>query len=185
MIIHKTKRLILRGWRREDYAPFARLNADPFTMRYFPAPLSQTESDALADRISELITTNGWGFWAVELPDMAPFIGFVGLHSCEAAFPFSPCVEIGWRLDRRYWGQGYATEAANFALDYGFEHLGLDEIVAFTAVSNTPSRAVMARIGMRDRNETFDHPALAPESPLARHVLYRLPRDDWRQNRAR
>ena len=179
MPILRTDRLLLRPWRPSDYEPFARLNADPDVMRHFPAPLAREESDAMADRIRALMDKRGWGLWAVEVPGVAPFIGFVGLHSPPADFPFSPCVEIGWRLDKPHWGNGYATEAAERALRFGFTRLMLDEIVSFTAVPNAPSLAVMARLGMRGPGEPFEHPALPPGSPLRPHLLHRLPRRDW------
>ncbi|GAA5235305.1 GNAT family N-acetyltransferase [Verticiella sediminum] len=169
-----TPRLCLRPWRDADLAPFAALNADARVMRYFPAPLARAESDALAARIRGRLANSLFGLWAVEIPGVCGFAGFTGL--CVPAFdaPFTPCVEIAWRLARAYWGQGYATEAARAALAYGLDTLGLDEIVAFTARVNTPSIAVMERIGMqRDVGGDFLHPALAPEHRLARHVLYR------------
>ncbi|NDV23603.1 GNAT family N-acetyltransferase [Desulfovibrio sp. JC022] len=180
MTRHKTKRLILRGWKPSDYAPLARINADPDVMRYFYAPLSKAESDANADAINALIEERGWGFWAVEIPGVAPFIGFVGLHVPIVKLPFSPCVEVGWRLDKQFWGHGYATEAARFALNYGFTELDLDEIVAFTAIENSPSQAVMKRLGMAYNSETFEHPSVPRNSSLRKHVLYRMTREDWR-----
>ena len=173
-VLH-THRLHLRPWRASDYEPFARLNADPAVMRHFPAPLAREQSDAMADRIRSLMEDRGWGLWAVEVPGVSPFIGFVGLHIPSADLPFSPCVEIGWRLDKRHWKNGYATEAARRALRFGFEQLGLEEIVSFTAASNTPSQAVMARLGMRGPGEPFQHPDLPPGSPLRAHLLFRLP----------
>lgn len=175
----ETARLKLRQWRPEDRAPFAALNADPEVMAYFPHRLSQSQSDRLADQCEALINEHGWGFWALERQQSGDFLGFVGLHMPDAALPFSPCVEIGWRLAARYWGQGYATEAAMAALSVGFTTLGLAEIVSFTAVSNRRSRAVMERLGMVPDPQTFNHPALAEDSPLRRHCLYRLSAREW------
>jgi RimJ/RimL family protein N-acetyltransferase len=174
-----TDRLLLRPWRPSDHEPFAKLNADTVVMRHFPAPLARGESDAMADRIRTLMDERGWGLWAVEVPGVAPFVGFVGLHVPSAELPFFPCVEIGWRLDRAHWGNGYASEAAQRALRFGFTRLMLDEIVSFTAVSNAPSLAVMARLGMRGPGEPFEHPALPKGSPLRPHILHRLSRRDW------
>jgi RimJ/RimL family protein N-acetyltransferase len=166
-------RVVLRQWREDDREPFARLNADHETMRYFPLTMSREESDATVDWASEVIAERGWGLWAVEVPGVAPFVGFVGLNVPR----FMPdAVEVGWRLLKEHWGNGYATEAAGEALRYGFEELGLDEIVSFTTVSNTPSRRVMERIGMtHDPSRDFDHPNV-PEGPLKRHVLYAIRR---------
>lgn len=169
----ETDRLLLRQWRDSDKEPFSALNADPRVMEYFPSILSKTESDSVADRCKSLIADRGWGFWAVELKESKRFIGFVGLHVPSDDLPFSPCVEIGWRLGYEHWGKGYATEAALKSLYVGFQLLMLDEIVSFTALSNLRSQAVMKRIGMTI-TETFEHPALPYESPLRQHCLYRL-----------
>ncbi|HSF98396.1 MAG TPA: GNAT family N-acetyltransferase [Ornithinibacter sp.] len=172
-----TERLVLRQWREDDREPFAQLNADPEVMRYFPAPLDRGQSDAMVDRMHDLIEERGWGLWAVERRDTGAFVGFTGLAVPRHPLPFLPCVEVGWRLARQAWGRGFATEAAREALRVGFDDLGLAEVVSFTAVSNTPSRAVMERLGMvRDMAEDFDHPALAVGDPLRRHVLYRTVR---------
>ena len=165
----RTERLLLRQWRDDDREPFAALNADPEVMRYFPRTQTRAESDALVDAQRALIEERGWGLWAVDAPD--GFIGFVGLSVPR----FMDAVEVGWRLAQRGWHQGYATEAARAAVAFGFDELGLDEIVSFTAVPNDRSRRVMERLGMtRDPADDFDHPALAPGDPLRRHVLYRL-----------
>lgn len=151
-------------------------------MRYFPSPLSKEASDDLARTCQALIGERGWGLWAVELPEVAPFIGFVGLHVPSAELPCSPCVEIGWRLAKAYWGQGYAPEAARAALDYAFTQLDLATVVSFTAVSNKPSEAVMQKIGMRNTQRNFMHPLVAPSDPLCEHLLYQIDRDDWLAN---
>lgn len=168
----QTERLLLRPWRAEDRPPFRALNGDPATMEFFPATLSAEDSDALADRLNEELTRQGWGVWAVEVPGVAPFIGMVGLKVPAQPMPFGPCVEVAWRLDRAHWGRGYASEAARAALDVGFRLVGLAEVVSFTAVPNTRSQAVMERIGMV-ADGTFDHPALPEGHWLRQHVLYR------------
>jgi len=180
----ETARLRLRQWRDADYLPFARLNADPEVMQYFLATLGRAESDAMADRCRQSIATLGWGLWAVERKDDGAFIGFVGLNEPAAALPFSPCVEIGWRLARAAWGQGYASEAAREALRVGFEQLRLDEIVSFTALGNRRSRAVMERLGMREDGQAFEHPSVPEGHPLRPHCLYRLSRAAWHAGRA-
>jgi RimJ/RimL family protein N-acetyltransferase len=173
-----TPRLRLRQWRDTDLAAFAALNADPEVMAYFPNVLERQASDAMAARCRRLIDERGWGFWAVELKSSGEFIGFIGLHVPADELPFSPCVEIGWRLASAHWGHGYASEGARAALRFGFGILGLDEIVSFTALCNTRSRAVMERIGMRYRGETFAHPALPDGHRLRSHCLYRLTRGE-------
>lgn len=180
----KTERLIFRQWRKEDLEPFANLNADPKVMEYFPSTLSKEESDQMAERIKTKIEEQGWGFWAVSVPTVADFIGFIGLNSIErSALPvhFTPAVELGWKLSYDYWGKGYATEGAKAALAYGFETLNLSEIISFTAVQNMRSRRVMERIGMHhDPKDDFEHPKLPQGHPLKRHVLYRISQHEWR-----
>jgi RimJ/RimL family protein N-acetyltransferase len=174
----RTPRLLLRAWRDEDLEPFAALNADPVVMEFFPKPLDRTESDAAVARIRDHFAAHGYGFWAVEVPGVADFIGFVGLAVPRFEAHFTPCVEIGWRLARAYWGRGYATEAACAALDIGFRDLALKEIVSFTVPANLRSRAVMERIGMtRSPDDDFEHPLLPVGHPLRRHVLYRMNRE--------
>lgn len=174
----RTERLLLRRWRDEDLEPFAELNADPETMRYFPAPILRAESDAFAERARRQIDTEGWGLWAVEVAGGAEFIGFVGLARPSFDAHFTPAVEVGWRLARGHWGRGYATEAGRASLAYGFEKLGLAEIVSFTSALNEPSRRVMERLGMsHDAAGDFEHPRVPDGHPLRPHVLYRLTRD--------
>lgn len=175
-----TERLRLRRWRREDRGPFATLNADPVVMEHFPSTLSRAVSDGLVDRIEAAFEEQGWGLWAVEVPGVADFIGFVGLSRPGFEAHFTPAVEVGWRLARAYWGRGYATEAARAAVAAGFGDLGLEEIVSFTVPANRRSRAVMERLGMtRGPADDFEHPRIPVGHPLRRHVLYRLPRSHW------
>ena len=172
-----TERLWLRPWREADRAPFAAMNANSRVMEHFPSPLTREESDATVDRILAHFEAHGFGLWAVESPAVAPFAGFIGLCRPRFEAHFTPCVEIGWRLAAQYWARGYATEGAQAALTFGFETLGLDEIVSFTATANLRSRRVMAKVGMTHHPEDdFDHPLLPPGHALQRHVLYRRAR---------
>lgn len=172
-----SERLVLRRWRASDRAPFAALNADPRVTRFLGAPLSRAASDALVDRIEAHFAERGFGWWAVEVPGVADFVGCVGLSVPRFEAHFTPCVEVGWRLAATHWGRGYATEGARAALHFGFERLALREIVSFTARGNRDSRAVMERLGMSHApRDDFEHPALAPGDPLRSHVLYRLTR---------
>jgi RimJ/RimL family protein N-acetyltransferase len=165
----------LRPWRDDDRAPFAALNADPLVMRHFPAPLSRAESDALADRLAHQLEDRAFGLWAVEIVDVSPFAGYVGLNVPSFEAPFTPCVELGWRLARAWWNRGYATEGARAAAAYAFATLHLPELVSFTVPDNLASRRVMEKLGMvRDPAEDFDHPGLPAGHPLRPHVLYRL-----------
>ena len=175
----ETARLKLRQWQAHDLEPFAKMNADPRVMEFFPALLSRAESDAMADRMQALIAQRGFGFWAAELKVSRAFIGFVGLHIPTAELPFSPCVEIGWRLAFPFWGQGYATEAASEALRLAFTELNLPEIVSFTAIGNLRSQAVMRRLNMQRQPGTFQHPDFPAGHPLREHCWYRLSREEW------
>jgi RimJ/RimL family protein N-acetyltransferase len=175
-----TERLILRPWRPEDLEPFAALNADPRVAAPLGGPADRAFSDALAARFSNSFAEHGFGYWAVELPGVAPFIGALGLSVPGFDAPFMPAVEIGWRLAFEHWGKGYATEGARAALDFGFNEANLAEIVSFTAKINTRSRAVMERLGMHsDPEDDFNHVRLGPDHPLYHHVLYRLRREEW------
>jgi RimJ/RimL family protein N-acetyltransferase len=171
----ETDRLLLRQWKHADREPFAALNADARVMEFFPAPLTRAESDVVADRCESLIRARGWGLWAAELKASREFIGFVGLNTPTAELPFSPCVEIAWRLSCSHWGKGLASEAARGVLRIGFNSLGFNEIVSFMAVGNFRSRAVMERLNMCESG-TFEHPQVAEGHSLRLHCLYRLPR---------
>ena len=180
LIEFETPRLRVRQWRESDLAPFFALACDPQVMEFLLPLPTRAESDAAANRARALIAQKGWGFWAVERKDTGEFIGFTGLNVPMATLPFSPCVEIGWRLSRASWGQGFATEAARGALQVGFERLGLGEIVAFTANGNLRSAAVMARIGMHeDVAGAFEHPAVPEGDALRGHRLFRIDRATW------
>jgi RimJ/RimL family protein N-acetyltransferase len=173
----RTARLILREWRDEDREPFAAMNADPRVAEFLGGPIDRAASDAMVDRIRAHFRERGFGAWAVEIVGCAGFAGFLGLAVPRFEAHFTPCVEIGWRLATEYWGNGYATEAGRAALAFGFEDLGLTELVSFTVPANVRSRRVMERLGMiRDGAGDFDHPLLPATHPLRRHVLYRIRR---------
>lgn len=183
----QTERLLLRPWRTSDLAPFAALNADPQVAATLGSVLTAGASDELAQRLQAAIERNGWGYWALELRASGEFAGFTGLAEFLTADEegvmacAEPRVEIGWRLARRYWGQGLVTEAARAALRFGFETLALPEIIAITAAINHRSMAVMTRLGMqRDHSADFLHRKLAAGDPLRPHVYYRLGAARWR-----
>lgn len=176
-----TSRLLLRPWRDQDLDAFAAMSADPLVMQFLLPCAGRAASDALAGRFRAHLAEHGFGLWAVEAPGVSPFIGIVGLAVVGFTAQFTPAVEIGWRLARAYWGQGYATEAAAAALDAGFRQFGLHEIVAFTVPANLRSQAVMRRLGMqRAEHGDFDHPRIPAGHALQRHALYRMARSDWR-----
>jgi len=170
-----TARLVLRRWADADREPFAALNADPEVMRYFRGPLDRTASDAFADRIESSFDELGYGLWAVELRSSGEFIGFTGLARQTFPAHFTPAVEVGWRLGRSAWGNGYATEAARAALDFAFDVAGLEEVVSTTTRTNERSQAVMRRLGMtHDAADDFAYPLLPDAHPFRPHVLYRM-----------
>ena len=177
----RTQRLLLRQWKDADREPFAAMNVDPAVMRFFPELRSRAWSDRAIDIWRAEIEERGWSNWAVQLLSSGTFIGFVGLGIPRAVMPFTPCVEVGYRLAKDFWGLGFATEAAQAAVALGFTRLHLKEIVSFTALINLPSRAVMERLGMVNADQDFEHPAVPEGSVLRRHCLYRLSHARWTQ----
>jgi 3-dehydroquinate dehydratase/shikimate dehydrogenase len=179
-MILKTERLLLRQWRQEDFEPFAKMNADPRVREHFAATLSREESNASAQLFFDLIEKNGYGLWAVTVPGVADFIGFIGLHPVSCETHFTPAIEIGWRLAEEFWGKGYATEGAKEALRFAFETIQLNEVVAYTVLANKRSRAVMEKLGMTyNPEDDFDHPTLPEGHPKRRHALYRITKEQY------
>jgi len=180
VVMLRTERLLLRPWRASDRVPFAAMNADPKVMEHFPVVSTRVESDAAVDRIVTRMEQHGFGLWAVEVPGIAEFVGFIGLNPAEAVLG-RPVLEIGWRLAAEHWGRGYATEGARASLAHAFDGLDQDEVVSFATTANARSRHVMEKIGMTRRPEDdFDHPGVPPAWAGRRHVLYRITRDQWR-----
>jgi len=169
-----TERLLLRQWRMSDLPAFAQMNGCEKVMKFFPHPLTSEQSDAIAKRLTNIIDEKGWGFWAIEEKESQKFIGSVGLKETDTCLPFSPAVEIGWRLGSQYWHKGYASEAAEKSLEFAFNELKLKEVISFTATINKPSIKLMERIGMVDSGNTFDHPMIDKSSSLLEHVLYKI-----------
>jgi 3-dehydroquinate dehydratase/shikimate dehydrogenase len=181
----RTERLVLRPWRDSDRGPFAAINADPKVMEHFPSTSTRAESDAGFDRIVARMEKQGFGLWAVEVPAVADFIGFIGLNPADAVLG-RPVLEIGWRLAAEHWGRGYATEGARASLAHAFDVLGQDEVVSFATAANQRSRHVMEKLGLARRPEDdFDHPGVPPTWSGRRHVLYRITREQWRSPKAK
>lgn len=177
MDLIRTDRLLLRTWRDDDAAPLHALNQDPRVLAFLPGPMSIAQVERFMQVHNAMQRDSGMGYLALELAGSGALAGFVGLKPHADTLPCAPCIDIGWRLGAAHWGNGYAQEGAAAWLRYGFERLGLDEIVSFTVADNLRSRRLMERLGMRrDPHGDFDHPALAPGHRLARHVLYRLAR---------
>ncbi len=170
-----TKRLKLRDWREDDLEPLAAMNADPRVMEYFFGLADRQQTQAMFDRLCEQHREHGFGCQVVEIPGVAEFAGFVGLGFPRFETGFTPCIEIAWRLAFEFWGQGYATEGAGAIIQYGFQELKLEEIVAMTVEQNLRSRRVMDKLGMQYCPDgDFIHPLAPPGHPCARHVLYRI-----------
>ena len=171
----QTSRLILRNWKQNDIEPFAILNSDPRVCEFLPNVLSQEETLTSVIKIQSHFKEHAFGLFAVELISTKTFIGFVGLKYFSFDSHFTPSVELAWRLSWENWGQGLATEAAQKVTQYGFETLGLPEILAITTKNNQGSRRVMEKLGMfTNEDENFLHPQLEYSHPLAEHVLYRF-----------
>ena len=175
-----TNRLKLAVFSQSHVSELVRLNADPEVMRYFPATLSSEESAALLQRIIEHQRINEYSLFALHLKESDAFVGWCGLMKVPFSAHFTPAVEVGWRLNKIFWGKGLAPEAAKSVLRFGFLELGLSEIVSFTAELNQPSIRVMQKIWMKcNPEDTFDHPKLPVNHPLQRHILYRSQKTDW------
>lgn len=173
----RTPRLLLREWRDSDLDPFEAMGSDPRVMEFFPSLLDRAQSASAIARYRAHFAEHGFGFLAVEVPGVADFVGICGMAWARFQVPFTPCVEIGWRLAYDHWGHGYATEGALAVRDYCFSALHFDHIVAFTAINNRRSRHVMEKIGMTyDAAADFDHPSVPEGNPVRRHVLYRIAR---------
>lgn len=182
MLYYETERLILRDWIDSDIEPFIKLNQDPQVMEFFPNYYTKDETIASIERFKKSLTEFGYSLYACELKSNQQFIGFIGLLHRDFDLPFAPCVEIGWRLSKEYWGQGLAVEGAKKCLEIGFGEFNLNEIVSFTAKINHRSERVMQKLCMLyDGGGDFCHPKLPIEHPLNLHILYRISKNRWKQ----
>jgi ribosomal-protein-alanine N-acetyltransferase len=173
MIYFESERLIFRDWLPVDLPEFQRMNADPVVMEFFQGILTYEETDVFYEKIKAEIQSEGYGLFAVELKETCEFLGFIGFHKANLNLGFDPFVEIGWRLKKEAWGNGYATEGAKRCMTYGFEQLGFSDVYSFTSIVNTRSERVMRKIGMK-RKMVFDHPRIEKNHLLCRHVLYHI-----------
>jgi RimJ/RimL family protein N-acetyltransferase len=174
--IIETDRLILRTWRTDDAEPFFHINQDPKVLEFVPGPMTRERVQEIITYITEHQKQHGYSMWATELKASGEFMGWVGLNYVDwPDIHFTPAVEVGWRLGSRFWGKGYAPEAAKAALHYGFNDCGLEEIISFTVPENQRSRRVMEKIGMtQDMEANFSHPQFPADHRLSTHVLYRV-----------
>ncbi len=181
-MVFESQRLLFRKWKISDREPFHEMNADPDVMEFFPSVLSREESDNYLDAIISRIERDGFGFWAVERKLSKEFIGFIGINPSNVGLDIEPCIEIGWRLKKDFWGRGYATEGAIRVLRFAFDEHKFDKVYSFTTLSNRNSENVMKKIGMKNTNKNFYHPKLPKEHLLCEHVLYIITRDDFSYN---
>lgn len=181
----RTQRVLLRQWKDSDLDRWAAMNADAEVRKYFPKLLDRAEADDEASRIRGNIAQRGWGMWAIEIPGVHAFAGFVGLSLPALEAAWMPAVEIGWRLSQAAWHKGYATEGAIAAMNFAFDELHLPEVVAMSVKTNTPSHNVMERLGMtRDPSADFDHPRVPTDWPLKTHILHRISPATWKARRS-
>lgn len=173
-----SERLGFREMTEADLNSLQDLNTDPQVMEFFPALYSEEQTLAGIRRNMSNYKSVGYGMWIAEVKNSQEFIGFIGLAPVNFDAPFCPATEIGWRLIKKVWNQGFATEGALRCLEYGFDTLNLDKIVSFTAKINGPSERVMQKIGMRKSAE-FMHPKLSENDRLNPHVLYEIGPDSF------
>lgn len=176
----ETERLLLRRWREKDLDVLMRMNQNAEVMRYFPSKRDAAQTRQFYENILEEFCIYGYGLYAAEEKESGQFIGFIGFHRANLAVDFCPCIEIGWRLDRPYWGKGYATEGAKACLKHGFEKLCFDKVYSFTSVENIPSQHVMQKIGLHI-GQYFEHPEIVKNHPLRPHVCYWMDRRQQRE----
>jgi len=169
----ETENLLLRQWREEDLEPYAKLTSSKEVMQYFPKTLTVEQSNMAARKFQKLLEKNSWGFWAVEEKASGQFIGYAGLHAPKTQFPFSPCIEIAWRMEKKYWENGYVLEAGEKIIAAAFEIFGLEELVYFSALKNLKGEEVAKALNMK-RESTFHHPFVEREDALSEHYLYRI-----------
>ncbi|MEZ9849533.1 GNAT family N-acetyltransferase [Vibrio breoganii] len=181
----ETPRLLLRTWKPTDFDAFVQMNQSPEVMRFFPDTLTPMQSVESVRRLSEELDSQGWGMWAIECKLTHQFVGMVGLQqrSAEDGILGSPFVEIAWRLQKEFWGQDLAPEAAAAVLAHAFIQLKFDTIYSLTALSNLPSQRVMQKIGMHNTDRDFQHPKLDADSSLSWHCLYKLTKSQWLSSR--
>ena len=174
MIELETEHLILRQWKEEDFFCYAKLTSSTEVMKYFPKTLTREQSNTAARKFMRLLVEKSWGFWAVEEKSSGKFIGYAGLHEPKTQFPFSPCVEIAWRMADKYWDNGYVLELGREILRCSFEVINLEEVVYFSSIHNIKGEEIAKALGMKKEEKNFNHPFVNLEHDLSEHYLYRI-----------
>ncbi len=173
MFLLESERLILRAWTQSDMPLLYQLCNDPEVMRYFPNTLTEVETESFLQRLMDMYEHRGYTYFACERKDSGAFIGFIGLAYQAYESPCTPAVDIGWRLLPAAWGKGYATEGAKACLDFAFNELALEKVVAVCSKINTDSERVMQRIGMV-KGGAFEHPKLDGDVRLQSCIWYEM-----------
>lgn len=173
--IFKSERLGFRNWEKEDIAEFAKLNSDDDVMEHFPKTLSTDEVIELVDQLRNHLSQNGFTYYATEILETREFVGMIGLALQQYETKYTPAIDIGWRLKKKAWGKGYATEGAKRCLQYAFDELGLDKVISVCTISNIKSENVMKKIGMTKIGE-FDHPEMINHPGYEKHFCYEINR---------
>jgi len=171
--IFKSERLGFRNWKNSDIEEFAKLCADEEVMKHFPSILSREEVLNLIERMKQHYLDRAYTYFATEILDTQEFIGMIGLANQEYETPFTPATDIGWRLKRSAWGNGYATEGAKRCLDFAFNELNIEKIISVCTISNWKSENVMKKIGMTKKGE-FDHPKMIAHPEYLKHYCYEI-----------
>jgi RimJ/RimL family protein N-acetyltransferase len=171
--LFKSSRLGFRNWVEEDLQELASMNCDPEVMRYFPQIYTVEESRQFLLRMQSHFNMHGYNYFAVDLLSSNNFVGFIGLCYQDYAAPFTPCVDIGWRLKRSAWGRGFATEGAIANLHFAYDELKLTSIFSIASMINTKSEKIMQKIGM-EKQLIFDHPKLVDSDNLNPCVVYKI-----------
>jgi len=143
----QTDRLILRSWQPSDLASFAQMHADIDVMSDLGGPISARESRIKFERYSDAYETFGYSRWCV-LDRQNRFIGYVGIVHRGDDQPLGEHDEVGWRLRKEFWGQGFATEAAKATLRDARRRLKLRDILSYTSHDNLRSQSVMRRLSL-------------------------------------
>jgi len=170
----ETKHLYLRQWKEEDFSPYAKLTSNSEVMKFFPKLLTLEQSNAAALKFQKLISTRGWGFWAVEEKSTGQFMGYAGLHAPSTPFPFSPCVEIAWRMEEHCWENGYVLESGKAIVKFAVEEASLEEIVYFSSIHNKRAESIVSALAFKKEKSTFSHPMVKEGDFLSEHYLYRF-----------
>ncbi len=171
--IFTSKRLGFRNWKDSDIKFMHQINSDKDVMEFFPAIPTKEETSNFISRMQAQFSEKGFCYFAVDILETNEFIGFIGVSEQTYKTDFSPFVDIGWRLKKNSWNNGYATEGAKACLDYGFQKLNLKTIYSVAPKLNLKSQQVMQKIGM-EKHSTFVHPKISNDSELKNCIVYKI-----------